>query len=792
MPQFDKNGKAVFNHTPLARCFCNWKYCRTYQKAFREYKHPYFNGVVKLKFRQSDPRSMCLKDAVDRTLHVNSFRRNEWKADVNGEPFCRYYVAKHHFAEALIKEYLQDRRGWDWYRPLSMMEANKFLWSLNKDDVYHSNFEDSHEEDDRYVQAPNVPKEKVREMLKELRDQHRSIVSSRDDRSTSGRSVRSEDSYHSKAPSYRAKERPQENYLDKDVLSNDYNGIEDPAIASHKSTGSTRPMDIIIPVDIELVDGSADVADDKPSFDDSLRKPDNDAWSIGSQSAASKASRRSKHRTRRRTSGSQSYCSSNVHQTNVTYPVEEKHCSDSKGKNVIQQEETKSPDQDWTSFVQERQIVDPYGGKGVYTGEISKDTGIPNGRGHIDYEQEGRWYEGDWIHGRWTGTGCFSSGDGDVYEGGFYEGGFKNGRKHGEGITKFASGRVYEGEYFRGQMIEGKMTYQDGSFYDGFWVDGMQHGKGKHVFADGSEYDGEFREGNFHGNGKRVSADGSKYNGEFLEGDYHGQGKFTWNHGGWYSGEWCDGEMHGHGKEVRPDGSLRHDGEWAGGQPIHRSNSVDEKNAGSFQQETNSLDLDTSWIGKRQIVDPYGVKGVYTGEVSKRTGLPNGRGRLDYEKEGRWYEGDWIQGRWTGTGCFSNGNGDSYEGCLENDHKHGEGIMQFADGRIFEGEYIRGQMILGKMTYKDRSTYMGSWIDGMRHGKGKCVFMDGSEYEGKFREGNYHGQGKFTWNDGGWYVGEWCDGEMHGRGREIRPDGSLRHDGEWARGQPLHRSNSVN
>jgi hypothetical protein len=202
-----------------------------------------------------------------------------------------------------------------------------------------------------------------------------------------------------------------------------------------------------------------------------------------------------------------------------------------------------------------------------------------------------------------------------------------------------------------------------------------------------------------------------------------------------------------------------------------------------------NVSTDTLFVTDKQIVDPYGEKGVYTGALSKSTGMPNGKGRLEYEKEGRWYEGDWIHGRWTGYGRLSNGDGDFYEGGLKNDHKHGTGIMRFADGRVFEGEYIRGQMIQGKMTYQDGSVYGGSWVDGMRHGRGKCIFVDGSEYEGEFREGNFHGQGKMTWNDGGWYIGEWCDGEMHGKGKEIRPDGTLRHDGEWSRGQPIRSAN---
>lgn len=195
-------------------------------------------------------------------------------------------------------------------------------------------------------------------------------------------------------------------------------------------------------------------------------------------------------------------------------------------------------------------------------------------------------------------------------------------------------------------------------------------------------------------------------------------------------------------------------------------------------------EVETYEVKKQVIVDPYGEKGTYAGSLSKATGMPHGKGRLEYAA-GRWYEGDWKHGRWTGHGRLSNGDGDLYEGELRNDHKHGKGTMRFNDGRVFVGEYINGQMIEGKMTYQDGSTYEGSWVDGMRHGRGKCVFTDASIYEGEFREGEFHGHGKMAWSDGGWYEGEWWNGDMQGQGKEIRPDGSLRHEGQWSKGQPL-------
>lgn len=189
------------------------------------------------------------------------------------------------------------------------------------------------------------------------------------------------------------------------------------------------------------------------------------------------------------------------------------------------------------------------------------------------------------------------------------------------------------------------------------------------------------------------------------------------------------------------------------------------------------------------MMDPFGDKSSYTGCISTSTGLPDGFGRIEFHnKAGRWYEGNWIQGQWTGRGCLSSGSGDFYEGGVKHDFKHGKGTMRFADGRVFEGEYVKGQMVKGKMTYQDGSTYTGGWVDGMWHGRGQCVFRGESVYEGEFKEGQFCGRGKMAWNDGVCYEGEWRDGDMHGMGREVRADGSIRHDGEWVHCQPIRRN----
>ena len=53
----------------------------------------------------------------------------------------------------------------------------------------------------------------------------------------------------------------------------------------------------------------------------------------------------------------------------------------------------------------------------------------------------------------------------------------------------------------------------------------------------------------------------------------------------------------------------------------------------------------------------------------------------------------------------------------------------------------------------------------------------------------FEGKGKMTWNDGGWYEGEWKEGEANGHGMEIKPNGRIRHHGEWRKGVPVEKLN---
>lgn len=65
------------------------------------------------------------------------------------------------------------------------------------------------------------------------------------------------------------------------------------------------------------------------------------------------------------------------------------------------------------------------------------------------------------------------------------------GLREGKGIYYFVDGRVYKGEWVRDKK-EGYGSEEGRNLYEGEWVRDMKWGAGKMVFQDGSKYEGYF------------------------------------------------------------------------------------------------------------------------------------------------------------------------------------------------------------------------------------------------------------------------------------------------------------
>ena len=78
---------------------------------------------------------------------------------------------------------------------------------------------------------------------------------------------------------------------------------------------------------------------------------------------------------------------------------------------------------------------------------------------------------------------------------------------------------ILNGFFEDGSFRNGKVTYSDGSWYEGqFDENGLTEGTMRRIYSDGSCYQGGCRLGKCHGNGEIHYADGTVYKGEFDNG----------------------------------------------------------------------------------------------------------------------------------------------------------------------------------------------------------------------------------------------------------------------------------
>jgi MORN repeat len=71
------------------------------------------------------------------------------------------------------------------------------------------------------------------------------------------------------------------------------------------------------------------------------------------------------------------------------------------------------------------------------------------------------------------------------------------------------------------------------------------------------------------------------------------------------------------------------------------------------------------------------------------------------------------------------------------------------------------------------------------YGSSGTISLGEDSYGGDYRSGLREGYMTFTYEDGRCYKGEWLNDMKHGKGVETFKDGSIRHDGQWFRDEPV-------
>ena len=137
-----------------------------------------------------------------------------------------------------------------------------------------------------------------------------------------------------------------------------------------------------------------------------------------------------------------------------------------------------------------------------------------------------------------------------------------------------------------------------------------------------------------------------------------------------------------------------------------------------------------------------------------------------------------------GKGVLQWANGDVYEGEFKNGLRHGTGkYEEKLSGQVYVGTYISGQRDNGILTFSNGDTYTGEfkddvfggfgilktktitykgeWLHGRRNGNGLLTYHATKDrYDGAFLNNLPHGYGRYIWGDGHRYTGEVCTNMM--------------------------------
>ena len=158
--------------------------------------------------------------------------------------------------------------------------------------------------------------------------------------------------------------------------------------------------------------------------------------------------------------------------------------------------------------------------------------------------------------------------DGSVYEGEWdQETGYFLKR-----TIKYADGAVYEGEWkndkYNGQgtaYYGGDENSPEADCYVGAFVDNIRNGQGTYTWSNGNIYVGEWKDGKCNGQGTFTWAeDGTKWEGTYVNDEMHGHGKSTFADGETIEGNWVHGTLNGDYVRTYPDGTVMYE-KWVDG-----------------------------------------------------------------------------------------------------------------------------------------------------------------------------------------------------------------------------------
>jgi hypothetical protein len=160
-----------------------------------------------------------------------------------------------------------------------------------------------------------------------------------------------------------------------------------------------------------------------------------------------------------------------------------------------------------------------------------------------------------------------------------------------------------------------------------------------------------------------------------------------------------------------------------------------------------------------------------------------------YFQSGDWYEGEFANNKFDGSGTYHFNDGRKYHGKWQSDKPDGMGTLykpgQGPIGGIWnQGKLLSTQKIselsdcnleycgngVGRYTYADGSVFEGEFLNGIPYGEGVCYYLNGNIYKGTWRHHEPNGFGKMTMKNGTEYQGKWQYGILQKEEKEIHSE----------------------
>ena len=205
--------------------------------------------------------------------------------------------------------------------------------------------------------------------------------------------------------------------------------------------------------------------------------------------------------------------------------------------------------------------------------------------------------------------------------------------------------------------------------------------------------------------------------------------------------------------------------------------------------------------GGENEIEFEGEKCIFNGVLDDKINIC-GKGKINL-KDGRTYEGTFVDGKLEGEGTYINNKGDIYIGGFIGGKLNGKGkIIQKRENinksnggneqeninnkdnnddnnLVYEGE-IKDFKREGHGVEKcPEYVYEGNFHDDMKNGQGSIKYLKlGRKYEGDFKNNEITGYGYLIYENKQTYKGDLVDGKKEGKGKYIWPDGS-EYEGEY-------------